>query len=76
MAKTVIHHDTDPQIAIVLVTVPPGTPGQAQGTRGVCTECGWPLHRWDFRRAVQDARVHVDMHEAVMIGGDTDALVR
>lgn len=76
MAKTVIQHDQDPQIAIILVEVGPGVPGKALGTHGVCTECGWPLHRWDFYRAVADARIHVDMHEAVIIGGDRDSLIR
>jgi hypothetical protein len=76
MAKTVIQNEVDPCIAIVLVEVPEGVPGVARGTHGVCTQCGWPLHRWDFRRAVADARIHVDMHEPVTIGGDRDSLVR
>lgn len=62
MAKTLIQNDEDPCIAIVLVETPAGVPGQAQGVRGTCTECGWPLHRWHLDKAVRDARVHVDLH--------------
>lgn len=76
MAKIVIQNEADPGIAILLEEVPEGTPGRAQGTHGVCTKCGWPMHRWDRDRAIEDAKRHVDGHEAELIGGDTDALVR
>lgn len=76
MAKLVVFNEVDPGIGITLETVEPGTPGRAQGTHGTCTECGWPMHRWDRDRAIADAQAHVDAHEPVLIGGDTDALVR
>lgn len=76
MAKLVIVHDVDPCIGITLEEVPPGTPGRAQGYHGTCTECGWPMHRWERDKAIQGAKEHVDSHEAVLIGGDTDALIR
>lgn len=76
MAKIVVHNETDPQIAIILEEVGPGVPGKALGTHGTCTECGWSMHRWDFTRAVEGAKAHVDGHEAVLIGGDRESLVR
>lgn len=76
MAKLVVHHDTDPGIAIVLNYTPPGTPGRARGWRGSCTECGHWMHRWTQEQAVETAQRHVDGHEAVLTGDDIDALVR
>lgn len=76
MAKIVVHNEKDPQIAIVLEEVPAGTPGKARGTHGTCTECGWPLHRWERDNAIRAAGDHVDSHEPVMLGGDRDSLVR
>lgn len=76
MARFVVFNQVDPCIGIELVTVPEGTPGKARGTYGTCTECGWPMHRWDEQRAIRDAQAHVDAHEPVLIGGDTDSLIR
>lgn len=76
MAKIVIQNEADPCIAIVLEQVGPGVPGKALGTHGTCTECGWPMHRWELSRAIIDARDHVDSHEPVTIGGDPHSLVR
>ena len=76
MAKVVVQNDTDPGIAVVLETVPEGTPGRAQGTYGKCTQCGWPIHQWREDSAITVAKEHVDEHPAVLIGGDTDALVQ
>ena len=76
MAKIVVHHDVDPGIGITLEEVLEGTPGRARGWHGKCTECGWPLHRWHQKDAIAGAQRHVDGHTPVLIGGDTDALVR
>lgn len=64
MAKIVIQHEADPSIGIVLQEVPPGTPGRARGWMGVCTECGFPLHRWERDNAIAGAQKHVDGHES------------
>jgi hypothetical protein len=76
MAKIVIFNEVDPAIGITLEEVGPGVPGRARGTYGTCTECGWPMHRWDRDEAIRAAQRHVDSHDPVMIGGDLDALVR
>jgi len=76
MAKLVIVHDVDPCIGITLEEVPPGTPGRARGYHGSCTECGWPMHRWQRDNAIRDAKAHVDSHLPTLVGGDRDALVR
>ena len=76
MAKTLIVHDTDPRIGMLMETVPAGTPGRARGTHGTCTDCGYTIHRWDKLIALADAQRHVDGHEAVEVGGDLDSLVR
>lgn len=76
MARLVVQHDTDPAIAIVLETVPEGTPGRARGTHGQCTECGWPMHRWSEGVALTDAQRHVDRHEARVTGIDPSSIVR
>jgi hypothetical protein len=76
MAKLVVQHDEDPAIAIVLETVPEGTPGRAHGTYGTCTQCGWPMHRWSEEHAVLAAERHVDSHEALVSGIDPSSVVR
>ena len=76
MAKIVIVHDVDPCIGITLEEVLPGDPGRARGWHGSCTECGHVMHRWRQDNAIRDAQAHVDGHPAVLVGGDTDALVR
>lgn len=76
MAKLVIMHDEDPAIGIVLTVVEPGTPGKAMGTYGTCTECGWPMHRWDHEEAIRAARRHVDAHVPSVIGIDPSSVVR
>jgi hypothetical protein len=76
MARIVIFNQVDPCIGIELEEVPPGTPGRVQGFHGKCTECGWPMHRWDRDKAIAGAQEHVDRHEPVLIGGDTDSLIR
>jgi hypothetical protein len=66
MAKFVVLNEKDPDIGIVLEEVPMGTPGQGQGWRGRCTQCGWPMHRWNMEVAVRSAQGHVDGHEAAL----------
>jgi hypothetical protein len=76
MAKIVIQHDIDPAIGIVLEYIGPDDPRSlAQGWRGCCTECGWPMHRWFQGRAVEDARAHVDSHVAQVQGVDPSSVV-
>lgn len=76
MAKIVIHHDVDPGIAIVLEEVFGGISGRARGVHGVCTACGWLMHRWARDNAIRSAKEHVDGHLVELPGGDTDALIR
>jgi hypothetical protein len=64
VAKLIVQHDVDPGIAVILAEVLPGTPGQAQGWHGQCTECGKTFHRWHKERAEESARGHVDSHES------------
>jgi hypothetical protein len=64
VAKIVVQHDEDPSIGIVLEVVPEGTPGRAHGCYGKCTECGWPMHRWNQADAIKSAENHVDRHES------------
>jgi hypothetical protein len=72
MAKIIVHHDTDPGIGIILEPAPHGI----EGWYGKCTECGRSIYQWSQERAIERARRHVDNHDAVLVGGDTDALVR
>lgn len=74
--KLVIFNDTDPGIGMTLEYTAPGTPGRAQGWHGTCTECGKPVHYWTQEKAFEAGQEHVDGHAPVLIGGDTDALVR
>lgn len=78
MAKLVVQHDGDPAIGIVLEYTEPGTPGKAEGYSGTCTECGWPIHRWqqNVLAVIQDAQAHVDAHEAQVLGVDPSSVVR
>lgn len=69
MAKIVVWNDADPGIAIVLSE-------SVRGCHGSCTECGWPMHRWNRDSAITSAQRHVDSHKFVMLGGDKDALIR
>ena len=71
MAKTVVFNEVDPCIGITLTDE-----GKARGVTGTCTECGKPMHWWTWEKATPAAQAHVDDHEPVLIGGDTDALVR
>lgn len=64
MAKLIVQHDEDPGIAIVLEYVAPGIPDRVQGWRGECTQCGWPMHRWEIDQAIAGAKTHVDVHES------------
>ena len=73
MTKRVVFNEADPGIGVTLVQ---GEEGQALGWSGRCTECGKPMHWWTESRAVAGAQAHVDAHSPVLIGGDTDALVR
>lgn len=75
MAEIVIHNSVDPCIGITLKEGIDGAPS-APGWHGTCTECGWPMHRWKQDAAIEAARHHVDRHDPVLIGGDTDSLVR
>lgn len=76
MAKTVVFNEVDPCIGITLEEVPEGTPGRAHGVHGTCTECGKPMHWWRMEKALPAAQAHVDAHAPVLIGGDTDSLIR
>lgn len=76
MARIVVFNEADPRIAITLERVGPGVPGRARGTHGMCTECGWPLHKWHPDKAIKAAQAHVDGHEPVTIGGDRESLIR
>lgn len=77
MAKIVVQNDADPAIAIVLTGVSPGdTMTLAQGWRGRCTQCGWPMHRWTQANAIASAQRHVDKHEAEAVGEDRTNWVR
>lgn len=75
MAEIVIFNRIDPCIGITLREGIEGGPA-APGWHGSCTECGWPMHRWNREKAIEGAQAHVDAHSPVLIGGDTDALVR
>jgi len=75
MAKIVIHNETDPGIGIILNEGLPQAPS-APGFHGTCTQCGWPMHRWDLQKAIDAAQAHVDRHSPAVVGGDRDALVR
>lgn len=76
MAKRVVFNEVDPGIGITLSEWLPANGSAPRGWRGSCTECGKTIHRWDEEKAVRSAQAHVDSHEPVLIGGDTDALVR
>jgi hypothetical protein len=71
MAKGVVFNQVDPCIGINL-----SDEGEATGVTGTCTECGKPMHWWTWERAFRLGQVHVDAHAPVLIGGDTDSLVR
>lgn len=75
MEKIVVFNQADPCIGITLRQGLPQAP-DAPGFHGTCTECGWPMHRWDRDKAIESAQAHVDWHDPVLVGGDTDALVR
>lgn len=57
-----VYKDTEPEIGITFQWVPPGTPGQAHGWRGECTQCGRPMHFWNVARAMDGGQKHVDTH--------------
>ena len=59
MAKIVIQHEEDPEIAIILAET-----GPALGWYGNCTQCGRRMHRWDQSLAILSAQQHVNRHEA------------
>lgn len=69
MPKTAVWNDRDPGIAIILSE-------SVRGYHGQCTQCGWPMHRWNRDSAVASAQRHVDSHAPAMLGGDEDALIR
>jgi hypothetical protein len=71
MAKTVVFNQVDPCIGITLTDE-----GAATGVTGTCTECGKPMHWWTWARARERGQEHVDAHSPVLIGGDTDSLIR
>jgi hypothetical protein len=70
MAQLVVFNQADPGIGIVFST------GNFRGWAGTCTGCGKPVHYWTQERAFELGQAHVDNHEPVLIGGDTDALIR
>lgn len=77
MTKIVVHNATDPAIGIVLEELTSADkPYGPYGFYGECTQCGRPMFRWNRMKAIDSAQRHVDSHEPVLIGGDTDALVR
>lgn len=63
MAKLVVYKETEPEIGITFEHVAPGTPGEAQGWRGSCTQCGKPMHFWTLERAFSGGQAHVDRCE-------------
>lgn len=58
----VVFNNLEPEIGIVFEQVPEGTPGQAHGWRGSCTQCGKPMHFWKQDKAIEDGQQHVDGH--------------
>lgn len=70
MAQLVVFNQVDPCIGITFRT------GNFRGYAGECTGCGKPVHYWTEERAFELGQAHVDSHEPVLIGGDTDALIR
>lgn len=73
VTQIVIYNATDPCIGMTLYE---GEEGKPPGFSGKCTECGHPIHLWTRDNAVKAAQRHVDAHTPVLIGGDTDALIR
>lgn len=56
MAKTIVQHDTDPGIAIIINET-------SDGYGGDCTECGSHVFHRRFDDAIAVAEIHVDQHE-------------
>ena len=75
MEKIVVFNEVDPCIGITLYEGIPES-SAAPGFHGACTQCGWPMHKWDRRKAIDAAQAHVDRHSPAVVGGDHDALVR
>lgn len=73
--QIVIFNSVDPCIGIILREGLPNAP-HAPGFHGSCTQCGWPMHKWDRQKAIEAAQRHVDWHDPVVAGGDRDALIR
>lgn len=71
MANGVVFNQVDPCIGINLTDE-----GEAEGVTGTCTECGKPMHWWTWEKAYERGQAHVDAHAPVLIGGDTDSLIR
>lgn len=71
MAVGVVFNEVDPCIGITL-----SDGGPARGVTGTCTECGKPMHWWTWERAFERGQAHVDGHQPVLVGGDTDSLIR
>lgn len=69
-----VFNQADPCIGITLTPGLPNAP-HAPGFYGACTQCGWPMHRWDRQKAIESAQRHVDGHDPVLLGGDRDALI-
>lgn len=76
MAKILVFNEIDPAIGMILETVPPGTPGRAQGTYGTCNECGRVMHRWREDAAIRSAQEHVDAHVPQVVGIDPYSVIR
>lgn len=62
MAKTIVQHDEDPGIAIMIYQ---DEDGVWQGDP--CTQCGYqPRGRHDLMDVQQEAEIHIDSHESAL----------
>jgi hypothetical protein len=60
--KLVVFNDEDPGVGATFDYVPRGTPGLAHGWRGMCTQCGKPMHFWTQESAFEHGQAHVNSH--------------
>jgi hypothetical protein len=61
MAKTVVQHDEDPGIAIVLEC-----DDESGSWFGSCTECSYVTRVASLADAQQEAEIHIDLHESAL----------
>jgi hypothetical protein len=60
--KLVVFKDDEPEIGMTFTYVAPGTPGEAQGWHGECTQCGKRMHFWYEGNAFERGQQHVNRH--------------